>query len=125
MKIVRAALSGIIVWILIFASFIAMSFIPVIKDSELQQFIVLYVLLIPIGIAGLKFYYRKAYRTSGLLVGVIMAVTALAIDATITLPFVVIPEGGSYAEFFGNSLLWILVGELIGLSYLYGKNMNE
>jgi len=121
MKIIRAILSGTIIWVLIFISFTIMSFIPVIKNSELQQNLILYVILIPIVIFGSKFYYKKEQNTNGFIIGFIMAVTGLLLDTLITVPYVIIPHNGTYTSFFINPLLWITIIEFILISYFYWK----
>ena len=117
----RAITSGILIWILIFINFTIFSFIPVIKNSELQQNLILYVLLIPIVIVGMKYYYKKGNKTNGLTLGVILSITSLLLDASITVPFVIIPHGGNYNDFFVNPLLWITTAELILISFFYWK----
>ena len=121
MKIFRAILAGTIVWVLIFFTFTTMSFIPVLKDSEVLQFMMLYFIIIPIAILGAKFYYKKGTSTNGLIIGLIIVITALSLDAIITVPFLVIPNNGSYLEFFANPLLLILAIEIIIIVYLYWK----
>ena len=121
MKIIRAILSGTIIWVFIFISFTIMSFIPVIKNSELQQNLILYVILIPIVIFGSKFYYKKEQNTNGFIIGFIMAVTGLLLDTLITVPYVIIPHNGTYTSFFINPLLWITIIEFILISYFYWK----
>jgi len=121
MKIQRAILSGAIIWILIFISFAIMDFVPVIKDSELQKTLILYVLLIPIVLFGVKFYYKKGSKTSGILLGIVVAITGLTLDAIITVPVVIIPHGGDYMSFYLDPLLWGIIIEFILITYLYWK----
>jgi len=56
------------------------------------------------------FYYKKGIKLHGLLLGMIMSLTALVLDALITVPFIEIPNGRSYYSFFSSSVLWILAG---------------
>jgi len=122
MKIIRAIVSGIIIWVLIFAVFTVMSFIPVIKDSELQQNMLLWIILIPITLLGVKFYYKKGFKTNGLLIGVIIVVTSLILDALITLPYVIIPNNGNYYDFYTSPFLLITVIEIIIVTFFYWKS---
>ena len=121
MKVARTITSGAMIWVLIFITFTIMSFIPVIKNSEIQQNLILYIVLIPIVIFGAKFYYKKRDKTNGLIIGGIMAVIGLFLDALITVPFVIIPHNGSYMSFFINPLLWITTIEFILITYFYWK----
>ncbi len=122
MKIIRAIVSGIIIWVLIFAVFTVMSFIPVIKDSELQQNMLLWIILIPITLLGLRFYYKKDFKTNGLLLGVIIVATSLILDALITLPYVIIPNNGNYYDFFTSPFLLITIIEIIIVTFFYWKS---
>ena len=122
MKIIRAILSGIIIWILIFTAFTSMSFIPVIKDSELQQNMLLWIVLIPITLLGLNFYYKKEYKTNGLLLGVIIVTTSLILDALITLPYIIIPNNGNYYDFYTSPFLLITIIEILVVTFLYWKS---
>ena len=121
MKITRAITSGIIIWVLVFITFAIMSFIPVIKNSELQQNLILYILLIPIVTFGAKHYYKKDKFTNGFTIGLIMSIVGLFLDTFITIPFVIIPHNGNYTSFFINPLLWITIIEFILIVYFYWK----
>lgn len=121
MKISRTILAGIIVWSLIFFTFIVMSVVPVIKDSEIQQNLILYVLLIPFAFLGAKFYYKIEQKTNGFIIGLIMAFTGIVLDALITVPFVIIPHDGSYTSFFSSPFLWITFIEFILIVFFYWK----
>jgi hypothetical protein len=121
MKIVRAIVSGIIIWVSIFIVFTIMSFIPVIKDSEIQQNMLLWVVLIPIVLFGVSFYYKKEMYTNGLLLGLVVVTVSLILDALITVPLVIIPHGGSYNSFFASPLLLVTVVEILLISFLFWK----
>lgn len=121
MKIIRAILSGVITWTLIFVTFMILSFIPVVKDSEVQQYMLFYLLLIPILLVSTRFYYRKE-GLHGLTLGLIMAIVSLALDALITVPYVIIPHGGSYASFFTSPFMIITAVEFLLVTYLIWKS---
>ncbi len=122
MKITRAILSGGVAWMCVFTTFIILSFIPGIKDSEVQQGFVIGILLIPFASIGAALYYKKGDNTNGFKVGLVMVFTALLLDVIITVPFVEIPyNGGSYFKFFTNPLLWFLVLENLAVVYFYWR----
>jgi hypothetical protein len=122
MKVVRAILSGSLAWLLVLSTFTAMSFIPGMKDSELQQGWVIGFFIIPFASLGAAIYYKNGDKTNGLLIGLIMVTTALLLDVCITVPLVEIPyNGSSYSKFFTNPLLWVLVAENVAVIYLYWK----
>lgn len=122
MKISRAIFSGAIMWVLVFTSFILMNMVPGIKDSVMYQSVIISVLMIPFAAFGAHTYYKRGVRKNGLIVGTVMATTALGLDALITVPLVEIPyNGSSYAAFFTNPLLWILVCLAVLVVYLYWR----
>jgi len=122
MKIIRAIASGIIIWVSIFAVFTVMSFIPVVKDSELQQNMLLWIVLIPITFFGVKFYYKNGFKTNGLLISMIIVITSLILDALITLPYVIIPNEGNHYDFFTSPFLLITILEIIIVTFFYWKS---
>lgn len=122
MNFARAILSGAITWVFIFCSFAIMSFIPVIKDSDLLQQIVICLLLIPFVIIGAKYYYKKGDKIHGLKIGSLMVATGLLLDALFTVPLVIIPQDGTYADFYSRPFIWIIVVEFVTIVYLYWKN---
>ena len=109
MKKIRAILIGALVWVLVFAAFTTLAYLPVIKDSLNQQALIVGILIIPFAALGASIYYKNGNTDNGFMVGVIMVVTALTLDALITVPFVEIPNGRSYQSFFTYPLLWLLV----------------
>lgn len=121
MKVLRAVVSGILVWSLVFSGFIILSFIPGIKEDETLQGIIAFIFIIPFAYLGTSFYYRNGTADNALIVGVTMAVTALLLDMAITVPFVEVPDGGSYSGFFTSPVLWILVTEELVVVFLYRK----
>jgi len=50
-----------------------------------------------------------------------MVVTALILDAIINVPFIIIPHGGSYLEFFTSVMLWDIVIEYLLIIFLYWR----
>lgn len=122
MKIVRAILSGSIVWAMVFSLFTLLSFVPTAKDSQVLQSIIVGLSLIPFAYWGAKIYYKKGSTTNGLIIGSIMVTTALILDALITVPLVEIPyNGGNYFTFFTSAILWALVAVNLTVIHLYWK----
>jgi archaellum biogenesis protein FlaJ (TadC family) len=121
MKKFRAILTGALVWVFIFISFTILSTIPTIKDSMNLQALIVAVLIIPFAIFGASVYYKNGNNDNGFVLGIKMVITALILDALITVPFVVIPTGGSYLSFYTFPLLWLLVAVNMATVYLYWK----
>lgn len=109
MNYFRAIRSGFVVWALLVISFATLQWIPGIRDSELQQTIVIAILMICYAALGSSLYYSKGNSDHGLKLALIISATALVLDALITVPFVEIPEGRGYVSFFTSPLLWMLV----------------
>ncbi len=120
MNAIRAIFSGVISWLLTLSSFMLMELIPTLRDSDLLQNLLVLVLLIPIIIIGLRFYHRKGSKNRGAILGVVMAVVALTLDAVLTVPLIIIPEGGDYMSFFTNPFLGLMFIEFVGIAHFYG-----
>lgn len=121
MKVSRAVLSGVMIWLQIFTLFTAISFIPVLKESSYIQSIVIFAIVIPIVISGVWFYYRKEKSAKALHLALIIILTSLVLDAIITVPFIIIPEGGNYLSFFTDPNLLLLALEIVMISFAYYK----
>ena len=119
MKTLRAILSGVITWALIFVLWTVMIFTPVLKDLEIVQYLIHYAVLIPIVLLGASFYYKSKDKINGAILGLIMLAVGLILDAVITVPFFTAPQGTGYAEFFINPLIWIGFVEFIVITYFY------
>lgn len=121
MKIGRAILAGGMMWIMVLTSFLMLSFVLGVKESEDRQVAIIAFFLVVYSSLTAAFYYKSGDNTNGALVGVVMSTVALLLDVTITVPFVEIPKGSSYVAFFSNPLLWVLVAENILFVYFYWK----
>ena len=111
MKTLKAILVGILVWVLGVSVFTLSYFIPVLEDLELQANILLALALIPFAWLGASIYYKNGDLSSGLKVGATMVLTAMVLDAIITVPILIIPYGGSYFGFFTAPSFWAIAAE--------------
>lgn len=121
MNVPRAILTGAFVWVLVLTSFIVVSMLPGIKDSLNKQGIIVGLLLIPYALTGAYLYYKNGNKANGWKVGAVMTATALLGDALVTVPFVEMPNGGSYASFFTSPVLWLLVAVNISTVFFYWR----
>lgn len=121
MKYLRTVLSGTLVWACVFTTFAVFAYVPGIKDSIDQQGVIADVLVIVYAAVGAAFYYKKGSKETGLIIGPIMALTALILDVLITVPFVEIPAGRTYHSFFTSYVLWVLVAINMTTVYVYWK----
>jgi len=121
MNKIRAILAGALVWVFVFISFMVLAYVPIIKDSMNQQSLIMSILIIPFALLGASTYYKNGYKDNGFIIGIIMVVTALTLDALITVPLVFMPNGGSYQSFYTYPLLWLLVAVNLATVYVYWK----
>lgn len=124
MKLLKASLLGLLLWFSIFLLFTVFSFIPSLKAATIIQYVILYIYIVPIVYLIGRYYYKAKINFNAWLFGIILVVTGLFLDAIITVPLVIIPEGGSYIAFFTDPFLWILIAEVIGLSIVFYKRFK-
>jgi len=119
MKIKRAILIGIIIWIIAVFLYSTSYYIPVLEDADTQANVVLFIVVIPLVWFGCFYYYKIDNETHGLKVGQTMLLTSVALDALITVPLFEIPNGGSYFGFFTSLGFWIIALEFLLVTVLY------
>ena len=119
MKTIRAITTAILIWILGVGIFISYFSVPLMQDPEFQANLTLALAMIPLAWFGAKFYYKKDQSLHGIKLGTIMVSIAILLDALITVPFLMIPQGGSYQEFFGSLSFWIIVLEYFSVVTIY------
>ncbi|QLG45859.1 DUF5367 family protein [Costertonia aggregata] len=119
MKLTRVISIGILIWI-IGVSLYALSFyVPLLEDAEQQANIWLSIVIVPVVWYGAKLYYRNSINTHGLRVGLIFFIISAVLDALITVPFTVLPYGGTYSDFFIDFGFWFIGLEFITTTTLY------
>jgi hypothetical protein len=109
----------VIIWIIGVSLYSFSYFIPIFENAELQANLILTLAAIPLVWFGTKAYYKKTNRTNGLLVGLTFFLTAALLDAVITVPYLIIPNGGSYKQFFTDLSFWLIGLEFIIIATLY------
>ena len=100
MKKIRAIGIGTGIWGLGVSAFVGSFFIPLLENAEEQANLVLFLAVVPLVWYGTKLYYKSGNKTHGWKIGLTFFLIAAALDALITVPFLVVPNGGSYQEFF-------------------------
>lgn len=121
MKPVKAILYGALIWAIMFVLWSIMLFTPIIKDIEILQYILGYIVLIVAVVFTTKLYYKSKDKTNGFLIGLIFAVVGIILDAIITVPLFTIPQGTGYVDFFLNPLMLVGYGIMILTAGLYNK----
>jgi len=119
MKTKRAILIGIAIWMIGILFYSLSQFVPILENAETQANIVLFVVVMPLVWLGCAYYYKKDDNTHGLKVGQTMLLTAVALDAVITVPIFVIPNGGNHYSFFTSLGFWIIAFEFLAVAALY------
>jgi len=115
----RAIGIGIIIWIIGVSVFTLSSYISILEDAEQQANILLFIAVMPLAWFGTKQYYKKDSNTHGYWVGQTFFLTATVLDALITVPVFIIPNGGSYYQFFTDLGFWLIGFEFISITVLY------
>ncbi|MDG1729176.1 MAG: DUF5367 family protein [Algibacter sp.] len=119
MKTQRAILLGIAIWIIAILFYSISYAIPILENLDTQANVVLFVVVMPLVWFGCYFYYKKDNKTHGLKVGQTFLLTAVALDALITVPLFVMPNGGSHYSFFTSVGFWIIAFEFLLVASLY------
>ena len=119
MKTVRAIGIGVGIWALGVSAYTLSFFVPVLDNVEQQANMVLFLVVLPLVWNGAKWYYKKDRVTHGYWVGQTFFLTAAALDALITVPLLVVPNGGSYYAFFTDPGFWIVGAEFLATAVLY------
>lgn len=119
MKLVRAIIIGIVIWIIGVNLYTFSYYVPILEDAEQQANIWLSIVVLPIVWLGAKLYYSKEVIDNGFGVGLIFFMTSAILDALITVPFTILPYGGTYYDFFIDFGFWFIGFEFIAVTVLY------
>ena len=119
MKTFKAIIIGGFIWILGSSFYTASYFLPFLEDVELQANLVLAVAIIPNAWLGAHLFYKWEHEMSGFRFGIIALVSAISLDALITVPWVIIPMGGTYLEFFSAPAFWLIAAEYFLIIVIY------
>ena len=119
MKTKRAILLGIAIWVIGILFYSISFYVPILENAETQANLALFIVVMPLVWLECSFYYKKDYKTHGYKVGQTMLLTAVALDALITVPFFVIPDGGNHYSFFTSLGFWIIAFEFLAVAILY------
>ncbi|MFA7244883.1 MAG: DUF5367 family protein [Candidatus Magasanikbacteria bacterium] len=122
MKYLRAGLFGLFLWIFIFVIISVLMFLPGVKDSDLFQNLILWVLLIPFVMLLAKWYFRKDEPTSkkGLMLGIVAVLVGTLLDMIITVPVFV----KSFSVYYSDWTLYIGMLEVLVLTTYAGYEFD-
>lgn len=119
MNHVRAIGIGILIWIVGVSVYNLSFYLSILEDVQQQANLLLFMAVIPLVWFGAKQYYKKDSDTHGYWVGQTFFLTATALDALITVPVFIIPNGGSYYQFFTDLGFWLIGFEFLTITVLY------
>ncbi|MFC4636065.1 DUF5367 family protein [Dokdonia ponticola] len=119
MKTKRAILIGILIWMIAILFYSSSYYLPVLENPNTQANVVLFVVVMPLVWMGCSYYYKTENKTHGFIIGQVLLLTAVALDALITVPFFVIPNGGNHYSFFTSIDFWIIAFEFLVVASLY------
>ena len=119
MKTIRAILVGAGIWFFA-VIFYSLSFqVPILEDPEQQANMLLFLAVMPLVWLGSHIYYKKDKTSHGIMIGQVFLITAAILDAIITVPLFIIPQGGSHYAFFTDPGFWIIAFEMVATTVLY------
>ncbi len=119
MKTIRAIVIGIVIWILAVSCYTLSFGFQILEDANQQANMVLFAVVIPLVWLGSYVYYNKGSEVHGYFVGQVFLLVAAFLDAIITVPLFIIPNGGSHYTFFTDLGFWSIAFELVAVSVLY------
>jgi len=109
----NAAISAAIIYVLGVSAFLSSFLLPILSNPELQANLVLMLAIIPAALFGAHIYYGKGFQTNGFLLGAFLFMIVMALDALITVPLFIIPNGGNHLTFFSDPGFWLIAVEYI------------
>ncbi len=104
----KASLSALIIWVLGVSAFVGSYYLPLMDNADEIANWFLTFALIPAIITGVYFYNKNNIPTNGLRLAGYMFLITMMLDALITVPLFIIPEGGDHLSFFLDLGFWIL-----------------
>lgn len=119
MKTIKAILIGMGIWFLAVCFYTLSYQFQIMEDPDQQANIVLFTVVMPLVWLGSYIYYKTGSTSHGYLVGQTFLLVAAFLDAVITVPLFIIPNGGNHYSFFTDIGFWIIAFEMLGVAVLY------
>ncbi|MBU0596971.1 hypothetical protein KJ641_00680 [Patescibacteria group bacterium] len=114
MNIKRSLGFSVLLWVFIFVIWSIIIFVPGLKDKMMYQYIVYWVLMIPLVIVLTKWYYKQESISikKALKLGVFALIVGAILDMIITIPLYIVPQiAGTYMEglqhFYSQWEMWV------------------
>ena len=115
---------GVFVWILGVSCYLLSFYVPILENPEQQSNVVLAFGIIPSTCLGTYLFYTKGNIKPSVL-GLIFVIVAAILDIIITVPVFIIPNGGSYSEFFGDPMFYTIVVEFYLIVFYFGNYLTN
>ncbi|MCL6295123.1 DUF5367 family protein [Jejuia spongiicola] len=123
-KTLFSIVCAILVWILCVSFYLLSFYVPFLENQELQSNIVLALAIIPSACLGAYLFYKNSYMKPSTL-ALTFIIVATVLDVLITVPVFVIPNGGSYSEFFRDPMFYTIVVEFYFIVLYYGNHLTK
>jgi len=123
-KNVFSILCAILVWMFGITLYLLSYYIPVLENTELQSNIVLALGIVPSAVLGTYLFYRKHHKSPSILALTFVSV-AILLDALLTVPVFIIPNGGSYSDFFSDSMFYTIIVEYYFIVFYFGNHLTR
>lgn len=119
LRMKTAALAALLTWFIGVAAFVLSYFVPIMDNPDEQANWVLAFALLPATLIGAHFYFQHVEQTNGIVLGAFMFLITILLDASLTVPFFIMPYGGNHQSFFGDPLFWLLGVEYVTMVAAY------
>lgn len=123
-KILFSIACAALTWILGVYSCLLSSSITILENSGLQSNIVLALAIIPCACLETYLFYDKTFMRPSTL-ALTFIVVSIVLDSLITVPLFIIPNGGSYSQFFGDPIFYTSVVEFYFIVVYYRSFINR
>lgn len=123
MKILKAIGLGALGWVLIFFEVSILMF-GLKLSAGLNYYLIHFLFLAVLTVALNMIYYigkkTRGGTVNGIILGIVLVAVGIILDAVITVPLWIIPQGSSYSGFFLDKYMLIGYGIIIVLSGVVG-----
>ena len=123
-KIVFSIACALLVWVLGVSFYLLSFYVTILENPEQQTNIVLVLAIIPSACFGTYLFYKKRHTSPNIL-ALTFVLVATVLDALITVPVFVIPNGGSYSEFFGDPMFYTIMVEFYFIVLYFGNYLTK
>ncbi len=123
-KILYSILFSVLVWVLGVSFYLLSFYVPILENPNIQSNIALALGVIPSSCLGVYLFYKKSYLKPALL-ALTFVIVAATLDAIITVPVFIEPNGGSYSSFYKDPMFYIIALELYFIAFYFGIYLNQ